>query len=483
MLGEELVFMCGHGCGAYLDERSVFMEQELVFTQEVFFSAKTYMTALPAAKTAAELAAATFFVAVISTLERRWNRQHFLCAETNLMAAISGFAGLSEESEHAKNQMALKLVHDLKTPIFNIAGLLKLVRKEQYLGKETCRCLDGLELSVGHLQRLLSNMLEFSRLVDDGQARKKKTFVAEELIENCVLMVKGQFAEKKTKFCLDFPETRKEAVYGDEFALRQILMNLLTNAVKFTPKEGKVTVRLRKVPILCGKVRYIFDIEDTGVGISREFQERIFEPFAQENDKSGGRGVGLGLTIVKEYMDQLGGSILIKSCPGKGTRFTLILPFDKGESRQTEEKPKMFFPVDVRTNLQGMKVLLAEDDPISRDVMRRIVGEWGASVVVVENGKQAVELFKASRNISFDAVLMDLVMPVMNGIEATTQIQKIQMERHSNVPVLILSGNESEREQAAALQAGAETVLMKPLNYGRLQLLLEGIRLRKRVSA
>ena len=115
--------------------------------------------------------------------------------------------------------------------------------------------------------------------------------------------------------------------------------------------------------------------------------------------------------------------------------------------------------------------------------MRRIVGEWGASVVVVENGKQAVELFKASRNISFDAVLMDLVMPVMNGIEATTQIQKIQMERHSNVPVLILSGNESEREQAAALQAGAETVLMKPLNYGRLQLLLEGIRLRKRVSA
>ena len=186
---------------------------------------------------------------------------------------------------------------------------------------------------------------------------------------------------------------------------------------------------------------------------------------------------------MKEYVDQLGGSIRIKSSLGQGTCFTCIIPLDKGESCETEETEKTFVPVDVRTNLRGMKVLLAEDDPISRDVMRRIVGEWGASVVAVENGKQAAEIFKASRTVGFDAVLLDLVMPVMNGIEAASQIQMIQMERHSNVPVLILSGNESERDRTAALQAGAEAVLMKPVNYGRLQLLLEGIRLRKRASA
>ena len=464
-------------------KEAFFMEQEIVFTQEALFLAKAYMTAWPAAEIAAELAAVTFCVAAISTLERRSNRQHFLCGETNLMAAISGFAGLSEAAEHAKNQMTLKLVHDLKTPIFNIAGLLKLVRKEKCLEKETCRCLDGLELSAGHLQRLLSNMLEFSRLADDGQARQEKTFVAEELVEDCVLMLKGQFVDKKTKFCLDFPKGERKTARGDEFAMRQILMNLLTNAVKFTPEGGTVTVRLRKVPIVCGKVRYVFDIEDTGVGISSEFQKRIFEPYAQENHKVGGRGVGLGLAIVKEYVDQLGGSIRIKSSLGQGTCFTCIIPLDKGESCETEETEKTFVPVDVRTNLRGMKVLLAEDDPISRDVMRRIVGEWGASVVAVENGKQAAEIFKASRTVGFDAVLLDLVMPVMNGIEAASQIQMIQMERHSNVPVLILSGNESERDRTAALQAGAEAVLMKPVNYGRLQLLLEGIRLRKRASA
>ena len=190
-------------------------------------------------------------------------------------------------------------------------------------------------------------------------------------------LIGNEFVDKKTKFCLDFPKGERKAARGDEFAMRQILMNLLTNAVKFTPEGGTVTVRLRKVPIVCGKVRYVFDIEDTGVGISSEFQKRIFEPYAQENHKVGGRGVGLGLAIVKEYVDQLGGSIRIKSSLGQGTCFTCIIPLDKGESCETEETEKTFVPVDVRTNLRGMKVLLAEDDPISRDVMRRIVGEWG----------------------------------------------------------------------------------------------------------
>jgi CheY-like chemotaxis protein len=259
-------------------------------------------------------------------------------------------------------------------------------------------------------------------------------------------------------------------VLGDELHLRQIFINILGNAVKFTPNGGRIEFRATETSATEHAVTYRFEFADTGIGISDEFKSKIFEAFSQE--RSGGRthyqGTGLGMAITKEFVDLMGGTISVESELGKGTCFTVELTFDidKDAKEAVEEET-------AELNLKGMKVLLVEDNELNMEIAEEIMQDEGIITTEAMDGKQAVEVFAQSKPGDFDAILMDIMMPVMNGYEATKAIRAMDHPSAKTVPIIAMTANAYREDVEHALEAGMNAHVAKPIDIGLLLSVLD----------
>ena len=247
---------------------------------------------------------------------------------------------------------------------------------------------------------------------------------------------------------------------GDEIRLRQILINILGNAVKFTPEGGQIFFSASTVSENEREASLTVCVRDTGVGMSPEYQERIFEPFSQEtaSGRSEYQGTGLGMAIVKQLLDIMGGKISLKSAPGKGSEFTVrfVLPFGNAEKL---EKSKSSEEID----LSGLRVLIAEDNEMNMEIARYILESGFAEVTPVFDGKAALELFKEKPAGTFDVILMDVMMPVMDGLQATRAIRACGKPDAKKIPILAMTANAYAEDRQAALDAGMDRHLAKPV--------------------
>ena len=365
----------------------------------------------------------------------------------------------------AKSEFLSRMSHDLRTPINGILGMLTIMEHSQddQLRQQDCR--RKIRASAEHLLSLVNDVLQVSKLESGRPAQVEEPFDLRDTLESCMTILSPLAEEKKVALTLDEFSPEHSRLVGNPLYLKQILMNVIDNAIKYNRPHGSVSIRVRETSFLDGVASCQFIVEDTGIGIGEEFLKHIFEPFTQEHPGAGTSyaGVGLGMSIVKKLVDQAKGAVKMESRPGRGTVVRITLPLQADAVRGGRSDGEQHSP-----SIAGMRVLVAEDNEINREIVEYILREEGAEVVSAGDGKAAADAFAASEPGSFDCILMDLMMPVMSGYEAARVIRSMDRADAGRVPIIALSANAFEEDVALAKGAGMNEHLAKPVDIHKM---------------
>ena len=365
---------------------------------------------------------------------------------------------LLEKTNTAKSEFLAKMSHDIRTPLNIIIGMEGLAEEEQ--DPAVVRSyLSDIRISSKFLLGLVNDILDMSK-IDHGKLELvPEPGTVQELIRQLVTLTAPLCGQKHITFTSSSEGLPSTPVLFDKLRCNQIFYNLLSNAVKFTPEGGKISFLAEPAEGKEGNVTVRFSVSDSGIGMSKEFQTHLFEPFSQEQNRVNKKGIGtgLGLSIASSLVRQMGGTITVASETGKGTTFTVLLAFPTAE-----EKMKATKKVDI--DLSGKRILLAEDHPLNREIAIRQLEKLGCNVTEAEDGKEAVDLFSASEEGTFDAILMDIRMPVMDGHEATRRIRTLDRRDAKDIPIIAMSANAFEEDKEASIRSGMQMHLSKPLD-------------------
>lgn len=367
----------------------------------------------------------------------------------------------------AKSEFLSHMSHDLRTPINGIMGMLAILEKSQDDALRQKECREKIRRAAEHLLSLVNDVLQVSKLDSGRPAAVEEPFDLHDALESCVMVLSAQAEQADVRLVLEEVDLQHSKLVGNPLHLKQILMNVIDNAIRFNRPGGSVFIQVKETACRNGAASCRFVVEDTGIGISDDFEKHIFEPFTQAHQgaRTHYSGVGLGLSIVKKLVDQMGGSIEVDSQLGKGSVFQITLPLQIDQAWSAS-------PVDedrnVRSNIAGMRVLLAEDNEINCEIVEFMLKEAGAEVVTANDGKAAADAFAASAPGAFDCVLMDLMMPVMSGYEAARVIRSLERPDAASVPIIALSANAFEEDVALAKDAGMNEHLAKPVDIKKM---------------
>ena len=372
----------------------------------------------------------------------------------------------AEEAGRARTVFLRNMSHDIRTPMNAIIGFTNLAAKAGQDQKKVQEYLLKILVSGNYLLAIVNDVLEISRIESGKTHLNEAPCSISEVVDETAVIIREQVLEKKQNFMIDITQVKHDGVICDKLRIREILVNLLGNAVKYTPDGGKISLQVQeKEDPVDGYACYETRVADTGCGMSPEFLTKVFEPFAREQNStvSGIQGTGLGLSITRHFVDLMGGTIDIRSEEGKGTEVIILLKHRLAEvakpKEQTaaglEQKPESF---------AGMRILLAEDNELNQEIASAILEDAGFVTEQAENGKEAVERVSAAEAGYYDAVLMDLQMPVMDGYEAARQIRALADPAKANIPIIAVSANAFEEDRKASIAAGMNAHIAKPID-------------------
>lgn len=367
----------------------------------------------------------------------------------------------ANRANRAKTELMAHISHDIRTPIGGVMGMTNIARRSMDDREKVEDCLDKIEESSAYLLSLVNKVLDLSKIESGEFKLLEEPFSVEMLLNECVEMMEGQIKENKIWFYKKFPKFAHPAVLGDRLHVEQILMNILGNAMKYTPAGGQVSFLVTEQVLENNKVEFCFTVQDSGIGMDAEFLKRIYQPYSKADEDEGKRyhGTGLGMTIAKKYVDAMGGTIQVESEPGNGTRFDVRIPFGIAE-----ELPEKKEGVTVTKAFTGLKILAVEDVPINLKITVFLLENMGFTVDTALNGIEAVEAFKQSKEGEYAAILMDVMMPEMDGLEATETIRKLNRSDAANIPIVAATASAFEDDRIAIFNAGMNGYLLKPLN-------------------
>ena len=366
----------------------------------------------------------------------------------------------------AKSEFLSRMSHDIRTPINAILGMLDIAEKyhEDYARLDDCT--HKIRSAANHLLSLVNDVLDMNRL-ENGQAKLVEAPAdLNELVHDCVIMTQTQAERDGLTMTVDHITVEHNRVRCYALQLRQILINLLSNAVKYNRPGGNITLRADELYCNGKTVTVQYTVRDTGIGMSEEFQHHIFEPFTQENPGARTKytGSGLGLSIVRELVEQMGGTIQLESLLGEGSLFIVTLSF------ALDTAPAEDTPAEApAANLQGMRVLVAEDNALNMEITQFMLDELHVAYECAENGAEALCLYKNAPAGHFDAILMDMMMPVMDGTAAAAAIRALPREDAADIPIIALTANVCADVSADAAYADMNDCLFKPVQPSHLQ--------------
>lgn len=385
---------------------------------------------------------------------------------------------LAKQNEQSKQAFFRNMSHDMRTPLNAILGSSELARQHLDEPQRAAGYLDRIDSSGRYLLGLINDILEMARM-EHGQVRlESRPFDLRKCVDDCLAAFRIQ-AGREGKALRENFAAGPETVVGDERRIQQILNNLLSNAFKFTPAGGEITLSVRQTE--SGEYgRYEFAVADTGIGMSPEFLRRIFEPYAREmrfGDRAAS-GTGLGMSITRSLAALMGGEIQVESEPGKGSRFTVVLPLPSAEPGQAEPAAEAAARAAARPDagaftLEGLSLLLAEDNEINMEITTEMLAARGVRVAQAFDGAEAVELFRQSAPFAFDAVLMDMQMPGLDGCAAARQIRALPRADAQSVPIIAVTANAFAEDVAATAAAGMDAHISKPIDFKKLAQALE----------
>ena len=375
------------------------------------------------------------------------------------------------KANNAKSEFLSKMSHEMRTPLNAIIGVTALAEDEVGDTEEMREHLKAINDSSDYLLRLINDVLDMAKIESGQFTLSPSNYKYQDFERTIRVMVEPLCRQKNINFVCRY-ELDGEDILVDKIRFDQVFINLLTNAVKFTPSGGSVEFSIRSVNNGAGFLDSTFIIKDSGIGMSEAFLKSVFEPFTQERNDGAGGGTGLGLAIAKNIVDMMGGTFDIDSKKDAGTTITIRLMLKVAPKESTTELPII---ENGQQSLKGKKILLVEDNDMNREIARKLLLKKEMQVFCAVNGKEAVEQFAASEERFFDGVLMDIRMPEMNGLTATVKIRAMDRTDAKNIPIIAMTADAFEEDVEKAKAAGFTSYLAKPVDVNLLYETLENL--------
>ncbi len=372
----------------------------------------------------------------------------------------------AQKANAAKSSFLSRMSHDIRTPLNGIIGLIKINETHMDDRELVKTNQDKMLVSADHLLSLINDVLQMSKLEDENIEISHEPIDLGEISREVGTIISGRTAEAGIAFEIGKQELPVSYVYGSPLHIRQIFLNIYGNCIKYNKPHGKVTTTLKCLGEKNGIVTYRWTISDTGIGMSEEFLKHIFEPFVQEHSdaRTVYSGTGLGMSIVKRIIDRMNGTIVVTSKEGEGSTFVITLPFE------IAEKPEeILAEMDGEVNIAGLHLLLAEDNELNAEIARTLLEDEGAITTIVNDGQQAVDIFSRNKPGTFDAILMDIMMPEMDGLSATKAIRALDREDAGTIPIIAMTANAFDEDEKKCMEAGMNAHLVKPLDIQKMK--------------
>ena len=397
-------------------------------------------------------------------LVKNRNAKALIEQEREYSKALAASAEEAKNANMAKTKFLSHMSHDIRTPINGILGMIS--KAERHIGEpEVVKdCHKKIRMSAEHLLGLINDILDITKLETGLNEEKDEPFPMSCMLDTCCSIIKGQLSEKGTvEFKTDFSNIQHDNVLGNKLHIRQILLNILSNAVKYTD-NGYIYFKAEEIAFTNDEATYAFTIQDTGIGMHKNYIEKIFEPFSIDDseDRKYRLGTGLGMSIVKNNVDKLGGAITVDSTLGLGSTFTVTFTLKLTDLDVVCEAVKERVNKN-SADVSGMKVLLVEDNELNIEVALMLLEDAGVSADVAKNGKEAVDKFLASKEGDYDLILMDVMMPVMNGYEATKTIRSSTHPLATTIPIIAQTANAFQDDIKKVKEAGMNAHISKPI--------------------
>ena len=369
----------------------------------------------------------------------------------------------AEAANEAKTEFLQRMSHDIRTPINGICGMINVADHYADNMEKQTECRAKIKKTSHLLLELINEVLDMSKLESDEVVLEEIPFNLNSISEEILGVIEHMATEQNIRIIWEEKEVTHWNLIGSPVHVKRILMNILSNAVKYNKENGYVYISCREIPSKQTAMTTLeFVCRDTGIGMTEAFQKRIFEPFAQEHAGSRTKfaGTGLGMPITKKLVEKMSGTISFESKEGTGTTFVIRIPFqidtDMKDRTETEEKTK--------ASIQGLHVLLTEDNELNMEIAEFVLQNEGAVVTKAWNGQKAVDIFRKNRPGEFDAILMDIMMPVMNGYEAAKMIRSLDREDAKVIPIIAMTANAFTEDKMRAKEAGMDEHIAKPVD-------------------
>lgn len=376
----------------------------------------------------------------------------------------------AEQANEAKSAFLSNLSHDMRTPLNGILGFTDIALKSEDID-QIKRCLEQIKTSGALLLALINDTLDLSKIASGKITLDVDDLNLTDIMREITVPIRAQAEERRMEFVVDRRRLTLEYVQADGLKLQKIILNLLSNALKFTPMGGKIELIAEDAPAINGMPAVHFVVRDNGLGIDPAFMPHLFQAFAQENSRRTRHiaGTGLGLAIVKQMVELMGGHIEVKSEVAKGTQFDVYIPMRKSGAEMPLETDA---DTPDEAQLAGHHVLICEDNEVNMEITKYMLESVGIECIEAQDGKEGVDIFETSAVNDIDAVLMDLRMPVMNGFEATKAIRSLNRPDAKTVPIIALSGDAYDEDVRRSLEVGMDGHLAKPVDFNKLKNIL-----------
>lgn len=382
----------------------------------------------------------------------------------------------SDLASKAKSEFLARMSHEIRTPMNAIIGMTTIAQTIEEIPEQVTDCLHKIESSTKYLLSLINDVLDMSRIESGRMKIEKENFCLEEVIKEIDILIRSQAERKNINFVVN-TQVQNLWLIGDTLRISQILMNLLGNAVKFTEENGEIILTVKQMSDNKDLVEIYFSVKDNGIGISDKNRTRIFDAFEQAEDDTTRKfgGTGLGLAISSNLVRMMGGKLELESELGKGAEFYFTILFPTGFVEVVDSKSNKTEKIQEEYQFEGKKVLLVEDNDLNVEIAQTILEMVGFFVTIAKDGKQAVDIYLASELGAFDAILMDIRMPIMGGLEATKLIRSSKREDAKTIPIIALSANAFEEDIEKSMKSGMNGHLAKPIDVKQLYNVLDEV--------
>ena len=396
--------------------------------------------------------------------------------ERQYEAELEKAAEQAKNANEAKTRFLFNMSHDIRTPMNAIVGFSGLLEKNLQNERKAKEYLEKIQSSSNLLLRIINQVLEMARIESGTAVLQLKAEDMDALFHRVNTVFEEDVRKKNLQYHAVL-DVRHHYVVCDQTKLQEIMLNIISNAIKYTPEGHSIHVEIHEAASENpSKIHYIFSCEDTGIGMSEEYLPHVYEEFSREHSTTENKvpGTGLGLPIIKSMIELMGGSIQVESRQGIGTKFTIDLSFDIALKEEVYGSEDTIESSAIHT-IKGKRILLVEDNELNAEIAKTVLEDVGALITRAENGQQALELFKEKPAGTFDVILMDLMMPVMDGYTATRKIRELERSDAKTVPIIAMTANAFQEDAEKCIAVGMNAHLAKPLDIEKMKKTIKSI--------